>query len=54
MTNITNDPFFMYAFYCQVLGLFLKLILIGYLLIFIAVILEIIAWVRFKDIKKLA
>ncbi|PZT48221.1 hypothetical protein B6S12_05230 [Helicobacter valdiviensis] len=52
LAHITNQPYFMYAFYIEVIGVLTAFLGIGYLLVIGALILRILAWVRLSEIKK--
>ncbi|TKX29620.1 hypothetical protein CQA38_02265 [Campylobacter sp. MIT 12-5580] len=56
LANVTNEPFFIYAFIALVVASLLQipqnaLFWLGYLVAIVAVVLEIIAWLKFKEIK---
>ena len=54
LSSITNEPFFLYAFTLLIIGKLTTLIFIGFIFVIAAIILEIIAWVRFKEIRQVA
>ena len=53
LTQATNENFFFYVFICRIIGICTLWVAgLGVILIFIGQILELIAWVKFKEIKK--
>ena len=52
VAHITNEPFFMYYFWCYSIGVLTAFIYIGLLLVFAAGILWIIAWIKVKELRK--
>lgn len=52
LAHITNEPFFMYYFWCYSIGALTTLIYIGLLLLLVAAVLWIIAWIRVKELRK--
>ncbi|MCH5322274.1 MAG: hypothetical protein J1E31_01660 [Helicobacter sp.] len=53
LTQATNEKFFFYTFICRVIGICtLWTIVVGGIFLFIGQILELIAWVKFKEIVK--
>lgn len=53
LSRATNEKFFFYAFIFRIIGVFtIWTIYVGLILLFIGQIFELIAWVKFKEIKK--
>ncbi|EPZ1800835.1 hypothetical protein ACXK18_001711 [Campylobacter upsaliensis] len=53
LAAVTNEKFFLYAFICRAVAIFTLFIpILGIILIIVANIVELIAWIKFKEIKK--
>lgn len=52
LATITNQPYFLYAFFANVLGFATILVFIGLLFFIAAIILEFLAWNRLSEIRK--
>ncbi|MDE7317726.1 MAG: DUF996 domain-containing protein [Helicobacter sp.] len=52
LVTITNQPYFLYAFFASIIGAVTTTILIGVLFFIAALILEIMAWNRLSEIRK--
>lgn len=52
LATITNQPYFLYAFFASIIGAVTTTILIGFLFFLAALILEIMAWNRLSEIRK--
>lgn len=53
LATVTNEKFFLYAFICRAVVIFTLFIpILGIILIIVANIVELIAWIKFKEIKK--
>ena len=51
LSNISGDKFFLYYFIGSVVGTITVFIFIGYILLIVAFVLQIIAWYRLQEIK---
>ncbi|HEC1563718.1 TPA: hypothetical protein R1X56_001523 [Campylobacter upsaliensis] len=53
LAEVTNEKFFLYAFICRAVAIFTLFIpILGIIFIIVANIVELIAWIKFKEIKK--
>ncbi len=52
LATITNQPYFLYAFFAVIIGIATTIILIGFLFFLAALILEVMAWNRLSEIRK--
>lgn len=51
LSNISGDKFFLYYFIGSVVGTITLFIIIGYILLIVAFVLQIVAWYRLQEIK---
>jgi hypothetical protein len=51
LSNISGDKFFLYYFIGTVVGLLTTVIIIGYVILLVAFIIQIIAWYRLQEVK---
>ena len=51
LSNISGDKFFLYYFIGSVVGTITVFIFIGYILLIVAFVLQIVAWYRLQEIK---
>lgn len=54
LSVVTNESFFLYAFIAIAIGEVLIVPVLGALIVVVGYVLEIIAWIRFKEIRKVA
>lgn len=52
LAYITNEPFFMYSFWCVIIGTLTMFIFIGFFIEIVGLVLYVLAWVRTKEIRK--
>ncbi|WP_297810602.1 hypothetical protein [uncultured Helicobacter sp.] len=52
LAQITNQPFFLYSFYLTMVGLATSFFYIGFLFLIGAIVLQVLAWIKFEEVKK--
>lgn len=52
LSFVTNEPFFLYAFYARLVGGLTIVVFVGFLFLLLDFVLEVIAWLRTKEIRQ--